>query len=140
MRRFGSGLAALAAAATLVAGVAQAAEIFRAHYEISVATQGTGNTIRSTFETRPDVPFTLDLPPNVVAMSVRRLGAENYELQVTVKPKPAKGQAKDPARGQPDPVLFSHTYQGVLGRPLELANAADGLKVDGAISVVVLNR
>lgn len=140
MRRFGSRLAALATAATLMAGVAQATEIFRAHYEISVASQGTDNTIRSTFETRPDVPFTLDLPPNVVAMSVRRLGAENYELQVTVKPKPAKEQAKDQARGQQEPVLFSHTYQGVLGRPLELTNAADGFKVDGAISVVVLNR
>lgn len=134
MRTFGSGRWVLAGAMTLMAVSAQAAEIFRAHYEISVASQGTDNTIRSTFETRPDESFTLDLPPNVVAMSVRRLNAENYELQVTVKPKPAKGQAHT------TPVLFSHTYRGVLGRPLELRNAADAVKVDGAISVVVLNR
>lgn len=130
MKRFGSRMAVLAAAATVAAGVAQATEIFRAHYEISVASQGTDNTVRSTFETRQGEPFTLDLPPNVVAMSVRRLGAENYELQVTVKP----------AKDRQGPVLFSHTYQGVLGRPLELRNAADAVKVDGAISVVVLNR
>lgn len=137
MRRFSSRLAVLAAATTLAAGVAQATEIFRAHYEISVASDGTDNTVRSTFETRPDEPFTLELSPNVVAMSVRRLGAENYELQVTVKPKPAQGRS---ASAQQGPVLFSHTYRGVLGRPLELRNAADAVKVDGAISVVVLNR
>lgn len=130
MRKFGSGLAVLVGAMTLVAGVAQAAELFRAHYEISVESQGKDNTVRSTFETRPGEPFTLDLPPNVVAMSVRRLGAENYELQVTVKP----------AKDRQGPALFSHTYQGVLGRPLELRNAADVVKVDGAISVVVFNR
>lgn len=130
MKRFDRRLAALAAAMTLVAGIAQAAEIFRAHYEISVATAGTDNTIRSTFETRPGEAFTLDLPPNVVAMSVRRLGAENHELQVTVQP----------ARDRQARPLFSHTYQGTLGRPLELKNAADAVKVDGAISVVVLNR
>ncbi|HEY0681337.1 MAG TPA: hypothetical protein VGD45_03310 [Steroidobacter sp.] len=125
-----SRLALLVAAAGLAAGAAQAAEIFRAHYEISVATQGTDNKVRSTFETRQGEPFTLDLPPNVVAMQVRRLAGEIYELQVTVKP------AKQPT-AQP---LFSHTYQGVLGRPLELRNAAHAVEVDGAISVVVLNR
>jgi hypothetical protein len=130
MRRFSSRLAVLGGAIALAAGVAQATEVFRAHYEISVASQGKDNTVRSTFEARPGEPFTLDLPPNVVAMSVRRLGVENYELQVTVKP----------ARDRQGPVLFSHTYQGVLGRPLELRNAADAVKVDGAISVVVLNR
>ena len=136
MKRIGSRLAVLAGAMTLAAGIAQAAEIFRAHYEISVASEGTDNTVRSTFEARPGEPFTLDLPPNVVAMSVRRTGAENYELQLTVKPRPARGQAN----GQQGPVLFSHTYQGVLGQPLELRNAADAVKVDGAISVVVLKR
>lgn len=136
MRRFASAWAVAAAAVTMLAGVVQAADIFRAHYEISVAGQGTDSTVRSTFEARPGEPFTLDLPPNLVAMSVRRLGAENYELQVVVKPKPAKGGADGPH----DPVLFSHTYQGVLGRPLELRNAADAVKVDGAISVVVLSR
>lgn len=130
MKRFKSRLLVLATAATLVAGLAQAAEIFRAHYEISVAAHGADSTIRSTFETRPGEAFTLDLPPNVVAMEVRRTGGESYELEVTVKP--AKDQRAAP--------LFSHTYQGVLGRPLELANAADAVKVDGAISVVVLNR
>ncbi|HEY0941909.1 MAG TPA: hypothetical protein VGE08_17585 [Steroidobacter sp.] len=130
MKRFNRKLIVLAAAATLVAGVAQAAEIFRAHYEISVAAQGADSTVRSTFETRPGEAFTLDLPPNVVALQVRRTGGESYELDVTVK------LAKD-QRAAP---LFSHTYKGVLGRPLELANAAEAVKVDGAISVVVLNR
>lgn len=125
-----SRLALLIAAAGLAAGAAQAAEIFRAHYEISVAANGADSTVRSTFETRPGEAFTLDLPPNVVAMEVRRLVGENYELQVTVKP------ARQP-RAQP---LFSHTYQGVLGRPLELRTSAEAVQVDGAISVVVLNR
>jgi hypothetical protein len=142
MKKLGSGLAVLAAATTLVAGAAQAAEIFRAHYEISIASHGTDNTVRSTFETRPGEPFVLDLPPNLVAMSVRRLDGENYELLVTVTPAPAKGKAHDKNKGsaQNGPVLFSHAYQGILGRPLELKNAADAVQVDGAISVVVLNR
>lgn len=134
MKRIGSRMAVLMAAMTLAAGIVHAAEVFRAHYEISVESQGTDNTVRSTFEARPGEPFTLDLPPNVVAMSVRRTDAENYELQLVVKPKPGKGD------GRQDPVLFSHTYRGVLGRPLELRNIADAVKVDGAISVVVLNR
>lgn len=131
MMRVGSRLALLIGAAGLGAGAAaQAAEIFRAHYEIRVASEGTDNKVRSTFETRPGEAFTLDLPPNVVAMQVRRLTGENYELQVTVKPsKQPQAQA-----------LFSHTYQGILGRPLELKNAAAAVQVDGAISVVVLNR
>lgn len=126
----GNTLAVLLGAAFLGMATAGATEVFRAHYEIRVASQGTDTKVRSTFETRPGERFTLDLPPNVVAMAVRRLGAENYELQVTVTPaKPDKGVA-----------TFSHTYQGILGRPLELKNMADGVNVDGAISVVVLNR
>lgn len=136
MRSFGNrlgGLAVLAGAMMLAAGIAQAAEIFRAHYEISVESHGTDNTVRSTFETRPGEAFTLDLPPNIVALSVRRTGGENYELEVTVKQKPAKGRTGGP-------VLFSHIYRGILGRPLELKNAAEAVKVDGAISVVVIDR
>ena len=131
MKTFGNTLAVLLARAFLGVATAGATEVFRAHYEIRVATQGGADSkIRSTFETRPGERFTLDLPPNVVAMAVRRLGAENYELQVTVTPaKDDKGAA-----------TFSHTYQGILGRPLELKNTADGVNVDGAISVVVLNR
>lgn len=131
MKTIGNTLAVLLGTAFLSVGAAGAAEVFRAHYEIRVATEGgTDNKVRSTFETRPGERFTLDLPPNVVAMAVRRTGAENYELQVTVTPsKQSQGAA-----------LFSHTYQGVLGRPLELRNSAVGVNVDGAISVVVLNR
>jgi hypothetical protein len=129
MKRFKRKLMVLAAATSLIAGMAQAAEIFRAHYEISVVAQGTDNTIRSTFETRPGEAFTLDLRSNIVAMEVRRTGGESYELEVTVKPKDERAAP-----------LFSHTYRGILGRPLELTNAADAVKVDGAISVVVLNR
>lgn len=130
MKTFGNTVAVLLGAALLGVGAAGATEVFRAHYEIRVASQGTDNTIRSTFETRPGERFTLDLPPNVVAMAVRRLGAENYELQVTVTPaKAAKGAAS-----------FSHTYQGILGRPLELKNTTGDVAVDGAISVVVMNR
>jgi hypothetical protein len=47
-------------------------------------------------------------------MAVRRLGAENYELQVTVTPSKADKSAAS----------FSHTYQGILGRPLELKSSA----------------
>jgi hypothetical protein len=130
MRTFDKTLAVLVGAALLAVGTAGANEVFRAHYEIRVATQGTDNKVRSTFETRPGERFTLNLPPNVVAMAVRRLGAENYELQVTVTP----------AKTDQGAATFSHTYQGILGRPLELKNTADGVNVDGAISVVVLNR
>lgn len=130
MKTFGNTLAVLLGAALLSVGTAGATEVFRAHYEIRVASQGTDNKVRSTFETRPGERFTLNLPPNVVAMAVRRLGAENYELQVTVTPAKADNAA----------ATFSHTYQGILGRPLELKNTADGVDVDGAISVVVLKR
>jgi hypothetical protein len=124
------GKSSVVLAASLWMATVGAAEIFRAHYEIRIATNGTDNTVRSTFETRPGERFTLSLPPNVVAMSVRRLGGEQYELEVTVTPsKPEQGRA-----------LFSHTYQGILGRPLELKHAANAVQVDGAISVVVLAR
>ncbi|MFC4308849.1 hypothetical protein ACFPN2_07130 [Steroidobacter flavus] len=129
MNTFGNTLAVLLGATFLGVGAASATEVFRAHYEIRVASQGTDNTVRSTFEARPGERFTLDLPPNVVAMAVRRLNAENYELQVTVTPTATKSKT-----------TFSHTYQGILGRPLELRNSSDGVNVDGAISVVVLNR
>lgn len=132
MKTYGNTLAVLLGAAFLGVGTASATEIFRAHYEIRVESAGTDNKIRSTFETKPGERFTLDLPPNVVAMAVRRLNAENYELQVTVTPtKAEKEQGK---------TTFSHTYQGILGRPLELRNSSEGVSVDGAISVVVLNR
>jgi hypothetical protein len=132
MKTFGNTLAVLLGATFLGVGAAGATEIFRAHYEIRVASQGTDNKVRSTFETKPGERFTLDMPPNVVAMAVRRLNAENYELQVTVTPTKAdKDQAK---------ATFSHTYQGILGRPLELRTSTEGVNVDGAISVVVLNR
>src|SRR5262245_59878743 len=105
MKTFGNTLAVLLGAAFLVA-TARATEIFRAHYEIRVESAGTDNKVRSTFETKPGERFTLDLPPNVVAMAVRRLSAENYELQVTVTPtKTEKEKGK---------TTFSHTYQGIL--------------------------
>ena len=132
MKTFGNTLAVLLGATFLGVGAVNATEIFRAHYEIRVASAGTDNKVRSTFETKPGEPFTLDLPPNVVAMAVRRLNAENYELQVTVTPtKEQKANGKTP---------FSHTYQGILGRPLELKTTSDSVNLDGAISVVVLNR
>ncbi len=95
MKTFGNTLAVLLGATFLGVGTASATEIFRAHYEIRVDSAGTDNKVRSTFETKPGERFTLDLPPNVVAMAVRRLNAENYELQVTVTPtKEQKGRAR----------------------------------------------
>jgi hypothetical protein len=131
MKIFGSSLMApMIAAAALWAASAEAAQVFRAHYEIRVASNGSDNTVRSTFETQPGQPFTLDLPPNRVAMSVKLLNDEQYELRVTVTPsKPQQAQA-----------VFNRTYQGILGRPLELTSSADAVKVDGAISVVVLGK
>lgn len=132
MKTIGKTLAVLLGATFLGVATAGATEIFRAHYEIRVESAGTDNKVRSTFETKPGERFTLDLPPNVVAMAVRRLNAENYELQVTVTPtKEQKAQGR---------TAFSHTYQGILGRPLELRTSSEGVNVDGAISVVVLNR
>lgn len=135
MKTFGAKLMIVAAiAAVLGTASVQATEILRAHYEIRVATHGGENAVRSTFETPPGRPFTLNLPPNIVAMSVKRITGENYELEVTVTP--AKGQ-------QGSKAVFSQVYQGVLGRPLELkssTSSAAAVQVDGAISLVVLNK
>jgi hypothetical protein len=130
MRNVSATLMMVAATAALWAASVQAADIVRAHYEIRVAANGSENVVRSTFETPPGKPFTLDLPPNVVAMSVKSIHGDNYELQVTVTPAKAdKSQA-----------VFSQVYQGVLGRPLELKSSASNVQVDGAISLVVLNK
>ena len=132
MRSFGATLLiAAATAAVFCMASAQATEIYRAHYEIRVATQGGENAVRSTFETPPGQPFTLNLPPNIVAMSVKRISGETYELAVTVTPAKARQGTK---------AVFSQVYQGVLGRPLELKSSADAVQVDGAISLVVLNK
>ena len=134
MKSFGttSRVLAITAAAFCVASV-QAADVYRAHYEIRVASNGSENVVRSTFETPPGQPFTLNLPPNIVAMAVKSIHGDNYELQVTVTPVKA---------GKPDTskAVFSQVYQGVLGRPLELKSSADSVQVDGAISLVVLNK
>lgn len=131
MKSFGA-ISMILAATVAASGMAsvQAADIVRAHYEIRVASNGSEDVVRSTFETPPGQPFTLNLPPNIVAMSVKRISGENYELQVTVTPvKAEKGKA-----------VFSQVYQGVLGRPLELKSSANTVQVDGAISLVVLNK
>lgn len=131
MKSFGATLmiVAVTAAAFGTASV-QAADVVRAHYEIRVASNGSENVVRSTFETPPGQPFTLNLPPNIVAMSVKNIHGDSYELQVTVTP----------AKAQPGKAVFSQVYQGVLGRPLELKSSADTVQVDGAISLVVLNK
>lgn len=120
-----------AMAASWTASV-QATDIVRAHYEIRVAANGSENVVRSTFETPPGQPFTLNLPPNVVAMSVKSIHGDNYELQVTVTPADKADKSKA--------AVFSQVYQGVLGRPLELKSSASNVQVDGAISLVVLNK
>jgi len=131
MKNFSATLMMVAAtAAALWTASVQATDVVRAHYEIRVASNGSENVVRSTFETPPGQPFTLNLPPNIVAMSVKRIQGENYELQVTVTPQKAdKSKA-----------VFSQVYQGVLGRPLELKSSANAVQVDGAISLVVLNK
>jgi hypothetical protein len=130
MKHFGTTMIVAATMAASWAASVQAADVVRAHYEIRVASNGSENTVRSTFETPPGQPFTLNLPPNIVAMSVKNIHGDNYELQVTVTPaNAAKNQA-----------VFSQVYQGVLGRPLELKSSANAVQVDGAISLVVLNK
>jgi hypothetical protein len=131
MRNLSATLAMVAAtAAALWTASVQATEVVRAHYEIRVASNGSENVVRSTFETPPGQPFTLNLPPNIVAMSVKNIRGENYELQVTVTP----------AKANRNQAVFSQVYQGVLGRPLELKSSANTVQVDGAISLVVLNK
>jgi hypothetical protein len=127
-------MVAASAAAFWTASV-QATDVVRAHYEIRVASNGSENVIRSTFETPPGQPFTLNLPPNIVAMSVKSIHGENYELQVTVTPVQAGQNKADQSKA-----VFSQVYQGVLGRPLELKSSANTIQVDGAISLVVLNK
>jgi hypothetical protein len=130
MKNFSATLAMVAAAAAFWTASVQATDIVRAHYEIRVASNGSENLVRSTFETPPGQPFTLNLPPNIVAMSVKSIHGDNYELQVTVTPaKPDHNKA-----------VFSQVYQGTFGRPLELKSSANAVDVDGAISLVVLNK
>lgn len=130
MKNFSTTLAIVAASAALWMASAQATEVVRAHYEIRVASNGSENTVRSTFEAPPGQPFTLNLPPNIVAMSVKSIHGDNYELQVTVTP----------VKANHNKAVFSQVYQGVLGRPLELKSSANTVQVDGAISLVVLNK
>ena len=130
MKNFRTALTIVAAAAALWTASAYATDVVRAHYEIRVASNGSENVVRSTFETPPGQPFTLNLPPNIVAMSVKSIQGENYELQVTVTP----------AKASQSKAVFSQVYQGVLGRPLELKSSANAVQVDGAISLVVLNK
>jgi hypothetical protein len=131
MKNFSAALMTVAAsAAALWTASVQATDVVRAHYEIRVASNGSENTVRSTFETPPGQPFTLNLPPNIVAMSVKSIHGDNYELQVTVTP----------VKADPNKAVFSQVYQGVLGRPLELKSSANAVQVDGAISLVVLNK
>jgi len=131
MRNVSATLMMVAATAASWMASVQAADIVRAHYEIRVAANGSENVVRSTFETPPGQPFTLNLPPNVVAMSVKSIHGDNYELQVTVTPTDKADKSK---------AVFSQVYQGVLGRPLELKSSASNVQVDGAISLVVLNK
>ena len=130
MKNFSTTLMMVAATAALWTASAQATDVVRAHYEIRVASNGSENVVRSTFETPPGQPFTLNLPPNIVAMSVKSIQGQNYELQVTVTP----------VKADPNKAVFSQVYQGVLGRPLELKSSANTVQVDGAISLVVLNK
>jgi hypothetical protein len=130
MKNFSATLMMVAATAAFWTASALATDVVRAHYEIRVASNGSENVVRSTFETPPGQPFTLNLPPNIVAMSVKSIQGDSYELQVTVTPAKAnKSQA-----------VFSQVYQGVLGRPLELKSSGNAVQVDGAISLVVLNK
>jgi len=135
MKHFGTTLIVAATMAASWAASVQAADVVRAHYEIRVASNGSENTVRSTFETPPGQPFTLNLPPNIVAMSVKSIHGDNYELQVTVTPQNADQKSKAQNKA-----VFSQVYQGVLGRPLELKSNANAVQVDGAISLVVLNK
>jgi len=130
MKNFSKILGTVAAAAALWTVSAQATDVVRAHYEIRVASNGSENLVRSTFETPPGQPFTLNLPPNIVAMSVKSIHGDNYELQVTVTP----------AKASQNQAVFSQVYQGTFGRPLELKSSANAVQVDGAISLVVLNK
>jgi hypothetical protein len=130
MKNFSATLTMVAAAAALWTASVHATDVVRAHYEIRVASNGSENVVRSTFEAPPGQPFTLNLPPNIVAMSVKRIQGENYELQVTVTP----------AKAKQNQAVFSQVYQGTFGRPLELKRSANAVQVDGAISLVVLNK
>ena len=130
MKNFSTILAMVAASTALWTASALATDVVRAHYEIRVASNGAENLVRSTFETPPGQPFTLNLPPNIVAMSVKSIHGDNYELQVTVTP----------TKANPNQAVFSQVYQGTFGRPLELKRSANAVQVDGAISLVVLNK
>ena len=131
MKNFSATLMMVAAsAAALWTASAYATDVVRAHYEIRVESNGSENLVRSTFETPPGQPFTLNLPPNIVAMSVKSIHGDNYELLVTVTP----------AKAKQNQAVFSQVYQGTFGRPLELKSSANAVQVDGAISLVVLNK
>jgi hypothetical protein len=65
--------------------------------------------------------------PNTVKFSVQPISDKEYDLQMVISPQ-----------RQPGVVLLDKTFRGQFGVPLELHADGDAVKVNGAISVVVL--
>jgi hypothetical protein len=108
---------------------AQADQVLNAHYEINVTDKGSTNSVQSTFRLKPGATESLDLYPNTIQLSVQPISGDEYDLSVLVVPRQQSASA----------AVFNQKFRGRFGVPLEL-DARDGsLRVDGAISVVVLD-
>lgn len=115
-------------AGLLAGGAAQAEPVLSAHYEINLTDQGATNSVRSTFRVKPGDKERLELYPNVVELTVQPVSDREYDLKIVVTPKKQATTAAS----------LNKAFRGTFGVPLEL-NSGEGLiKVDGAISVVVL--
>ena len=115
---------------TFLCMAAQADQVLNAHYEINVTDKDSTNSVQSTFRLKPGATESLDLYPNTIQLSVQPVSGDEYDLSVLVVPKKQSASA----------AVFNQKFRGRFGVPLEL-DARDGsLRVNGAISVVVLDH
>ena len=118
----------LALAVLCLCGAAAHAEQFlNAHYEIDIIDHNSASRVKSTLQLKPGVTAIIELLPDTVRLSVQPVSDKEYDLKMVISPQ-----------RQPAVVLLSRTYRGQFGVPLELHADGDAIKVDGAISIVVL--
>ncbi len=114
-------------AAFLACAPAYAEQLLNAHYEINIVDKTSASRIKSSFQLKVGTTATIQLLPNTLKLSVQPVSDKEYDLLMVIAPQ-----------RQPDVVLLSKTFRGQFGVPLELQADGEAGKVNGAISVVVL--
>ena len=114
-------------AALLACTAAHAEQFLNAHYEIDIVDKTSASRIKSSFQLKLGTTATIQLLPNTVKLSVQLISDKEYDLLMVIAPQ-----------RQPEVVLLSKTFRGQFGVPLELHADGEAVKVNGAISVVVL--